>query len=190
MFRKKINFKGRKIALLAIAAVLMTIGCQKDDICPESTATTPLIKVLFFDAENTDQNDPKSAINLKVKAQIIENDLITRSTVSAINLPLNTNVGENTNVGATTYEFTEYARVSGDTEPNTENPPNTDVLRITYSIAEEYLNRACGYRVLYNNIQVEISEPEDDTSGNWITNITVQDSIIDNETTTYFFIYH
>jgi len=187
MFRKTINFKGRNIVFAALALVLLTIGCQKDDICPESTATTPLIKVLFLDAENLDQDDAKSVVNLTVKAINVvglEDTLIKRSTTSQIEIPLNTNAN------VTDYELTEYARVLGDTTTNIENPPNTDLINITYNRNQQYLNRACGYRILYENLQVKISKPEGDTSENWIQKITVKDSILENETTTYISIYH
>ena len=183
MFRKKINFKSQNLVFAALSLMLMTISCQKDDICPASTVTTPLIKVLFFDAENLQQDDAKPAVNLRVKAQDTTLALISRSTTTAFDLPLDTNAD------ATDYEFTQYAAAAnGDTIQ--ENPPNTDLLKITYSTTEQYLNRACGFRVLYDNIEVEISDPEGETSGNWIKNISVQDSIIENETITYFFIYH
>jgi len=185
MFRKKIDFKYKKVLFGSLAILLLTISCQKDDICSASTITTPLIKVNFYDIEN-DANAAKSVINLSVRAINVEgllDTLIKRSTTSAIEIPLNTNSS------TTEYLFTEYAADS-DGEISEQNPPNSDLIRFNYTRNEQYLNRACGYRILYEDVQVQISKPEGDTSENWIEDFTVNDSIIDNETITYISIYH
>lgn len=185
MFRKKINYKRRNLVFSGLAIVLLTISCQKDDICPESTPTTPLIKVLFLDNTN-DVIASKPVIGLRVRAINVEglNDtLIKRSTTSQIDIPLNTNAD------ITEYEFTEYAlAVNG--QPDAENPSNTDIVSFTYARNEVYINRACGFKVEYEDLRAELGSIEEDVTNNWIKRISIKDSITENETTTYISIYH
>ena len=41
--------------LAASLLLLMTGGCEKDDICPEGTLTTPRAKVLFYAFDDADK---------------------------------------------------------------------------------------------------------------------------------------
>ena len=51
--------KKTKLALLFLTTLL--IGCEKDDICPEDTSTTPRLIIRFYDIEDTDDDDNDNA---------------------------------------------------------------------------------------------------------------------------------
>lgn len=155
-----------------------TTACQRDDICPESTVTTPLLPVFFMDAEETDIS--KSAPRLRVRATEYDSIYINSESISEIAVPLRTD-----------SDFTDYdltinapAVVAGQ-EPDDTNA-NRDQIRITYSREEEYLNRACGYRMNYSTLAVTRVEDEN----NWIQRIIIQNTTIENEIVTRLVIYH
>ena len=50
------------IALLLLFSAI--ISCERDDICPESTPTTPRLIIRFYD--NTELSETKRVINLQV----------------------------------------------------------------------------------------------------------------------------
>lgn len=155
--------------------------CQKDDICPEATQSTPLLIIRFMDVE-----DPEAAKNvpsLTVKANSEEENFITRTTTDSIAIPLKT--FEN---------LTEYTFIKNDPVPpaegeeDPEDISNTDQLIFTYAVEQIYLNRACGYIVNYtiNNITVG-AEPLPER---WIRGIIVEQTNINNETTAHLTILH
>lgn len=179
MFGKKIKIQNISALIFGLfALLLLNPGCQRDDICPESTLTTPLLKISFFDFE--DPTIPKPPINLSIKAESVEENFLTRVNASEISIPLRTDVD------VTTYEFILNDRASGDT---TSVAGNKDVLAFSYAREQEYINRACSFKVTYLNLTEEL-EQELPATENWIKNITVVQPTINDETTTNISIFH
>lgn len=160
-------------------------GCQRDDICPASTLTTPMLNIAFFDLTETDV--PKSPVNLRVKAADYDSIFVNRYNQSTISIPLRTDVD------ITTYEFTINAPVlpaEGEEEVPGENT-NTDVIDFTYNANQIYVNRACSYKVNYLDLQANLDSDEN----NWVQSIEVLENdievdLIENETQTHIHIYH
>lgn len=143
-------------------------GCQKDDICPEGTATTPLLVIEFYDRE--DITRLKAVRNLTIQASGMEEPLLDPETTNSISIPLRTN--EN----STEYIFTYN---SGDEE-------NRDTVSFSYSPNPEYINRACGYRINYNNLDVAVHDDED----NWIISALILQENIEDETEAHISFTH
>lgn len=180
MLRKKIKEFGQKILGVGIISLaLINFSCQRDDICPETTPITPLLRVSFFDIENTEV--PKPPTNLRVKAADMDSIFLNRVNDSEISIPLKTDVD------FTEYEFILNAPVS--TEEDTASTSNTDIIRFTYARNEIYINRACSFKVNYIDLKVAPQSPEEDTD-RWIKNIVVEEENIENETNTHILIYH
>lgn len=139
---------------------LLLLNCQKDDICPESTAVTPLLKIEFNDLE--DETRLKAVQDLQVKAVSVEDSLFGPVTANEISIPLRTDES------ITTYEF---VRNSGT------DLANRDTISFFYNPSPEYLNRACGFIVNYLGIQVEVVDDGD----NWILSEFVQRTDVENE---------
>ena len=150
----------RNLFFLA-GAILLFGGCQKDDICPPGTATTPLLVITFNDV--TDLDRLKSVSGLAVRATGMEENFLEPETTNEVAIPLRTD--EN----FTEYIFTRNA--------GTENE-NQDVVTFTYSPNLVYLNRACGYKVEYLNLDVNIHEDEN----NWINAEIILQENVENET--------
>lgn len=179
MFRKKIRFTGFAITLLCILP--FSQSCQRDDICPASTDTTPVLNISFFDVDEIDI--PQPPVNLRVRAIEPDTIIFNRINESAISLPLRTDSD------FTTYEFTTYAPELPEEGEEEVPGENTNVDRITFSYSRDrvYVNRACSYKVNYLELQGELEDDEN----RWISYITIEEDNIVNETdTTHINIYH
>lgn len=162
-----------------IFLALFNFSCQRDDICPDSTPITPLLRISFFDIENPEI--PKPPTNLRVKAADMDSIFLNRVNVSEISIPLKTDVD------FTEYEFILNAQAI--TVDDSLSNSNTDKIRFTYARNEIYINRACSYKVNYINLKASPQTLAEDTD-RWIKNIVVEEENIENETNTHIFIYH
>ena len=149
--------------------ILITLGCQKDDICPEGTETTPLLVIEFYDT--LDPTRPKAVPNLTVRASGMEEAFLGPATVNSVSIPLRTD--EN---------FTEYIF----TYNTGGNEENQDTVSFTYSPDTEYLNRACGFKINYSSLDVALSNDDD----NWILSETVNQESVENETEAHIYFTH
>ena len=172
---KKIDLKILGVGLIFLA--LINFSCQRDDICPDSTPITPLLRISFFDIENPEV--PKPPTNLRVKAADMDSIFLNRVNMSEISIPLKTDVD------FTEYEFILNAQVITEED----SVSNTDNIRFTYARNEIYINRACSYKVNYTNLKASPQTLAED-SDRWIKNIVVEEENIENETNTHIFIYH
>lgn len=183
MLRKKIRITGI-LVILGLVTVI-NFGCQRDDICPEATLTTPVLNIAFFDITETDV--PKTPVNLRVKAVDYDSILMNRENQSTISIPLRTDVN------STQYEFTINAPVlpaEGEEEVPGENT-NMDVITFTYNANTIYVNRACSYKVNYLDLQASLEEDEN----TWVQLIKVRENdievdFIENEAQIHIHIYH
>ena len=160
-----------------IFLALINFSCQRDDICPDSTPITPLLRISFFDIENPEV--PKPPTNLRVKAADMDSIFLNRVNISEISIPLKTDVD------FTEYDFILNAQVITEVD----SVSNTDKIRFTYARNEIYINRACSYKVNYINLKASPQTLAED-SDRWIKNIVVEEETIENETNTHIFIYH
>lgn len=155
----ELMIKGHHILLL----LLLTISCEKDDICIEGSENTNRITIGFIDNET---KNPKGVTLINVKS--IENDSIIHEEFSggSIKLPLKVNSNK------TKFLF--------------DNKDTLDTLTIYHQSIHQYLNRSCGYisNFLIND-QTEIIK----TTG-WIREITVEKDSIFNEEKTNIFIHY
>lgn len=166
-----------KIYLPVLVGFLLSAsaGCQRDDICPASTQTTPMLRISFFDAEEPDI--PKPPVNLRVKASDYDSIFLNRVNVAEISIPLRPDAT------VTDYDFIINAQ---DLNQEPGENTNLDRIRFSYTPNEEYINRACSFRVTYLGLNANIEED----SNRWINSILVQEENIENETNPHIYIYH
>jgi hypothetical protein len=144
---------------------LLALGaCERDDICAASTPTTPQLVIAFFDANNRTES---KAINLTVRAVGLD-DSITIKNDTIIRIPLRTDTT------STTFIFTKNPGIL-DAE---EDPNNPDRVTFSYNINEIYIDRACGFKVTYDALTAQASDEGD---GRWITDISINNSTIIND---------
>lgn len=154
--------------LFLAAFVFVAHGCQKDDICPEGTETTPLLVIEFYDAE--DPSRLKAVPNLVVQAAG-EEIFLGPTTTNIVRIPLRTN-----------EDVTEY-RFILDSGGSSENE---DRISFSYDPAPRYLNRACGYTIDFMNIDANTLQDED----NWIVSEVNLQENVENETEAHISITH
>ena len=180
--------KFRIYSLILLLSLMTISGCQRDDICPESTDTTPLLIIRFFDVE--DPEEFKSPQNLGINEEGNEEFVFIRNandrdqiveyrtfTGDSLAIPLRTDNDQ------TIFEFTV-----NNTEAGEENEiKNTDVVTFTYGRNEEYINRACAYKVNYVGLKVNFEAGED--GSNWISEIDIEQVNIQDQNQAHVSIY-
>ncbi|WP_396601419.1 DUF6452 family protein [Algibacter sp. R77976] len=182
-------FKVLIIPILLIAA--LSISCERDDICPESTPTTPRLIIDFLDATDTDNT--KNVFDLVVIGVDSEDnvsedalsDYVYTDTDNVI-LPLKT-----------TENITEYILVSDAFENDNDTPDddsddfvdgNQDRIQINYSREQVFVSRACGFKTVFKNVTLTIVDDGD----NWMLSRAplTDNQSVEDETTTHFNISH
>ena len=149
-------------------------SCEKDDICEETTATTPKLIIEFYDILNP--TVLKNVTNLAVK-EIGSTSVLGFNSVSEIQLPLKTN-----------EDITKYSLIMNSTVATT---ANEDFLQFNYTRQNIFVSRACGYKTIFTldpttpYIITETTIPDN----YWIQNITVATSNITTENETHIKIY-
>lgn len=160
-----------KRIFLVLVILIGLNGCTRDDICSEGTATTPLLIITFKDSTNP--LIAKEVSNLTVETADLNNTaVITQVSTDSIGIPLNT--------GADTSMF-RFKKDDGGTNPN------TDVVTFNYSREDIYINRACGFKTVYDNLSVNL---QDEGTANWIYSIEVLNQFIENESQAHITILH
>ncbi|MEP0266122.1 DUF6452 family protein [Dokdonia sp.] len=161
-----------KIAILITGLTILLSSCERDDICAETTPVTPLLVIDFFDIENT--SEPKIPEGLV----IVENGETVGLAFDAatISIPLRTNVDQ-----------TDFLFVLNAGSEELENPENVDGISFNYIRIEEYISKACGFRVTYDALD-PTRTPQD--NGFWIDEIQVINPTIEDETSAHIRIFH
>lgn len=157
----------KKLILIPVVALiaLFSWNCEKDDICSESTPTTPRLVVQFYDI-----NDPTTAKNvnsLLVSGTGASEALGVFSGVSQIVLPLRITEDQ------TQYTFTLNS--------NNTAIDNTDVLTFNYTRDEVFVSRACGYKTIFALDATTPFVQDDGSDLRWMNNVSVEQPNILNE---------
>lgn len=191
--------RSQNLILIALIIIIGYFSCERDDICPDSTPTTPRLKIDLLDASNEDNK--KNAFNLVVIGLDDEfnlpdpinvgNEFILPDynfkDIDSLLLPLKTT--ENT----TQYILIKDAEVNDNSTPDDLTDDfidgNHDTITINYSREEVYVSRACGYKTIFKNVTLNLNEDDTDP---WITSrqpLTDNQSVED-ETAPHFTISH
>jgi hypothetical protein len=168
MFRTS-KLKRAQKWLFSAVILLLFAGCQKDDICPQGTETTPMLVIEFYDA--ADPSSLKAVSNLVVIASGKEERFFGPTTANTVSIPLKTD-----------ETFTEYRFILANGSPN----ENEDIVTFTYTPTPVYLNRACGFKIAYENLDVTVTSDED----NWILGEIVLQENVENETAAHISFTH
>lgn len=164
----------KKTALLGLVLLVFSFGCEKDDICSETTPTTPRLIIDFYDFTNPTLT--KNVTNLAIIGEGMTTPYQVYNGVSKIQVPLD--VAQN----LSKYQFVlNY---------NNSNPDfvNTDLMEFDYSRSQVYVSRACGYKTLFalSNSTPFIHTDSSTPDGLWMRNITVVQPDISSENETHF----
>ncbi|MBT8305232.1 MAG: hypothetical protein KJP09_12230 [Bacteroidia bacterium] len=166
--------------------IVLLFGCERDDICAESTPTTPNAIITFYDVAN--QGTLKSVAGLRVLGEGQSSPVSTVNVVTtdSIAIPLRTNMS------TTTFIFHKNYSVDDNGTPDDESDDiiggNPDTITITYDPDEIYVSRACGFKTIFRNFSITLLDDGD----NWIQTLTnVSENLtIENEEQAHINITH
>ena len=174
------------LAILFGIITIFSMGCEPDDICPESTSTTPNLIIRFYDFSNTESK--KNVFGLRIQGVDNDKPLTNYNMVNtdSIVLPLKT-TGNSTSYAL----HNEYSYDNNGTpdDPNDDIiGGNEDIITINYNTEHVYVSRACGYKTIFKDVTLTVNDDGD----NWIQS---KESINDNqsvedETAAHFKLYH
>ena len=142
--------------------LIITVGCEKDDICIEGSDTTSRITIGFIDYEN---KGPKS-ISLKSIRGIGLDSVIEGIVGNNLKLPLIASSNK-------TEYVLEYNEI-------------LDTVTIHHQSIHKYLNRSCGY---ISNFIVK-SDTEISKNSGWIKEVSIENDSIFNEEKTNILIHY
>jgi len=131
--------------LLLVCTLLFLISsCEKDDLCIPEEAATPRLIIIFTDRNNELIRKPVESLQVierdsETPAPLNEMGAQTLTAVDSIAIPLRIESG-------TTQYF--FQRTLNGTQ-------NRDAINFSYTVGEEYINRACGFKAIYTNLSAE-----------------------------------
>ena len=168
--------------LILIVSIIFLTGCEKDDICPESTQTTPRLVITFYDIDNTQER--KNVESLAVYA-VRDNELVLIEDISGITtdsiaIPLRNDIG------VSNFKFIKNYSVENDVMFGDSNH-----IYIDYEINDVFISRACGFIANYSittllNYDLMAEPP---ITG-WITGYEIINSTVTNENQSHVKILH
>lgn len=174
----------KKFSLLFILIILIGTSCERDDICAETTPTTPRLIIRFYDIneqDNTKQVRLLTVNGVDPDGNVLEN-IVTNTSTDSIVLPLRF---QNENI-VTTSRFELKRDSDFDDDTNGTTFSNTDVIDVSYTPEFVYVSRACGYKSVFNDTQNTLILDSD----NWIFSYEIINPTIDNENSANIILYH
>lgn len=186
--------KKLSVFILIFGCILIgNYSCERDDLCPETTQTTARLVIETFDVSLPESS--KNVFGLRIEGIDADGtgigvlDGYNVVTTSTLVLPLRTD----SNV--TRYKLhKEYAVNDNDTPDDTSDDfieGNEDIITITYITEDVFVSRACGFKTVFNNVQVRI-DVDDVDDDEWIQSITTENDnqIVENEAEAHFILLH
>lgn len=199
-FMKRLfKFKYYITVFASFIFVISVQNCERDDICAETTATTPRLSVEFYDA--LELEDLKNVPRLTAYGEglvLDENgEEIEPTTSSDATIVFNTNVNaallplkiENDDESFITARYVLEKDTNLRLNDSGEDDSNKDIIEIRYQTEFVYVSRACGYKSIFKNLLVTLITDED----NWISSVEVPEAIegiVENENTVHVRINH
>ncbi|MBL86842.1 MAG: hypothetical protein CMO82_09330 [Winogradskyella sp.] len=182
----------KKLKFIILFLLVVLISCERDDICAETTPTTPRLLVEFYDVN--EQEDLKPVTRLTAYGEGLadnptndntEGTLIYNTNSTSLELPLI--IGNEGEITTSRFILEKDTNLRLDENVNTNS--NIDVVEIAYETEFVYVSRACGYKSIFKNIQLSFDTSDD---GAWISGIELIDTveIVENENTVHVRILH
>lgn len=160
--------------IIIVLGIIFFSACEKDDICVDGS--TPLLVIRFYneaDTANTKNVTTLRVVGLGQTSTV--NTYADRSTADSLAIPLNPE-----------SPSTTYLLIANSADEDEVEIGNTDTLTINHESKEVFISRACGFIANYENLIPNLSTDDD----NWIANIEVVSSTVENSETAHVKIYH
>ncbi|TMM53937.1 hypothetical protein FEE95_18765 [Maribacter algarum] len=153
-------------------------ACEKDDICVDGD--TPLLIIRFYDSENPTEFKAVPGLRVVGAGNDTPVDTFTdRSSLDSISIPLKT-----------IETLTNFSFISDSADDTNEvETGNADALGFSYETKEEFVSRACGFVVNYENLSSNFTTAPE----NWIQSIEIIKTTVQletEETTAHVKVFH
>jgi hypothetical protein len=166
-----------------IISFSLLVACEKDDICAETTPTTPQLVITFKDANNI--NESKAVESLAVYA-IENNELTLIETINGINadsiaIPLRNDIG------ISNFKFYKnHSQIDGVIQGEENH------FYLDYNIVDIFVSRACGFINNYIDLSALNYDPNifGAPNGVWISGYEVINQTVENENQAHVNIFH
>lgn len=153
----------KKYLLLGFFIILFS--CEKDDFCTQKSVT-PKFVIRFMD--NVDVTRAKKIDSLSVWAVGKKDSIYKKVNLDSIAIPLNSQSKK------TVYNFSK-------------GKDSITEITILYEPKEEFVSRSCGYRIIFDKVQ--LSKKKSNTS--WIDRLSTNTvKTINNQTNAHVIFYH
>ncbi|MDR5592036.1 DUF6452 family protein [Christiangramia sp. SM2212] len=169
-----------KYTFLLLLILSASFGCQRDDICAESVDTTPLLIIRFYDIDEPDELKAPQNLSVRAADDSIPGFVVNtggqtpvryyRFSRDSIAIPLRTNA-----------DVTSYV-LTLNTEENDTTATTTgvrDTINFSYGRQEEYINRACAYKLSYLGLKVDVDGGA--AGPNWIQDIQIEEPNVEDQ---------
>ncbi len=160
----------QKTIITFVLLIAFLFGCETDNICIEET--TPHLIIRFYNNEDSSKLRKVNNLKITVKNSLNEDIQIGDiATLDSIVVPLNVDL-DYTNIYLSKY--------------TTDDTGVVDTLAINYVRDEIFVSRSCGYKTIFNSIDVF------DNSADWLwmKNVVKVKANITNENQAHINIYH
>ena len=169
--------------LILIVSIIFLTSCEKDDICPESTQTTPRLVITFYDINNTQER--KNVESLAVYA-VRDNELVLIEEISGITND-SISIQLRNYIGVSNFKFIR------DYMGELDNSPSgiLNHIYIDYEMTDEFVSRACGFITNYSITSFfNFDVLQDPPVYSWIQGYEILNPIVINENQAHVKILH
>lgn len=149
-------------------------ACESDDLC-DRPVNTPRLVVRFHDVDAT---STKKTVNNMIIYGKDNNLILTNATTDSVALPLK--------IETLSTTFVMVSDAVYDTASSTITSGNVATVTFTYGIEEEFVSKACGFRVVYNTLKASVESSDN----SWIKSVNVKNTNVKNESSAQVHIYH
>ena len=151
----------KRILILLVSTFLVITSCETDEICDQTIQPTPNLVITFYDIDAPDTR--KEVVDFSATILDGQEFITTTTTTDSIQIPLNV------------FKLTaSYQFLQGET---------IDELTFSYTTDQIFMSQSCGYRTQFNELSAE-------TSINWIQEISIEETTINDQKTEHVKIYH
>jgi len=174
----------KKFGLLIILIILTSTGCERDDICAETTATTPHLIIRFYSVDDQDQTKQVRLLTVNGidgSGNVLD-EIVGSVSTDSIVLPLR--FQDEGVISATRFQLKKDSDF--DTDSNATTFSNTDEIVVSYTPEFIYVSRACGYKSIFNDLQNTLIIDSD----NWIAGYNIIKPTVENENEAELILYH
>ncbi len=165
------NRKFSVLVFVLLGSLLVMFACEKDDACADGQGT-PYLIVRFMDFE--DQDNPDDVVSLQVTyiGDNVETDpnkdvYVNAQTTDSLTLSLPTFKDHAVYVFKQNYNILD------------EMTAQIDTIDFSYNRTDEYVNRACGFKTVYNDLEVDIRRSEGGRG--FIIGKIIEQNLVDDE---------